>query len=410
MNNSFYVANTTYSQQNLYKIMLGIIGSLSNLFSESNKPYLASRATENLFCRVLQAENLSRGDITADAKKNNIGIGIKTWVDSYNQKIAEFNRDRPLYTNLSIYEKIKKIAELRNERISFTMRTQALKEMFYHCIIRDVGKIYICECPLVPIEIDNISHIKETKAGFEFYDGVNHYSFNNSKSTLFKHFDDLTQVGMIDVNIFKDPFSILYGLFTYQKDELAIYEETDMMHDYLKSMEVEKNTKQYCLPLYSYSKNKGKYVPSRNNLNMRFAGGRIRDPYEVGIPVPADFRQKYPGFMNPYNADDGNYPSYMLRLPNGENLTVKRCQQDGKSLMSSPNKALGHWLIDEVLKISPDIPITYQMLEKYGIDAVYLTECKTTNGDTYFKINFARCGSYELFMNHYQDIEDDIDG
>lgn len=66
---SFYKNMTTDYQKNYYCQMLEMIGSLSNIFSESKKPYLVSRATENLFCRCLEAENLSRSDVTADAKK-----------------------------------------------------------------------------------------------------------------------------------------------------------------------------------------------------------------------------------------------------------------------------------------------------------------------------------------------------
>lgn len=62
------------SNQNNYKEMLKIIGQLSNLFSESNCPYLAYRAHENIFCRYLDAENLARSDCSADAKKDGKGF------------------------------------------------------------------------------------------------------------------------------------------------------------------------------------------------------------------------------------------------------------------------------------------------------------------------------------------------
>ncbi len=94
---NFYKEMTTDEQKNYYCKMLEMIGSLSNLFSESPKPYLVSRVTENLFCRCLDAENLSRSDVTADAKKNSVGIGIKTWVGSNLQKIAEFNSLKKTY-------------------------------------------------------------------------------------------------------------------------------------------------------------------------------------------------------------------------------------------------------------------------------------------------------------------------
>ena len=40
--------------------MIKIVGQLSNLFLESDFPYLAYRAHENIFCRYLEAENLAR--------------------------------------------------------------------------------------------------------------------------------------------------------------------------------------------------------------------------------------------------------------------------------------------------------------------------------------------------------------
>ena len=66
-------------QQAYYQKMLGILGSLTNLFSESEVPYLNYRITENLFCRSFNAKNLARADVSADASLNNMGIGIKTF-------------------------------------------------------------------------------------------------------------------------------------------------------------------------------------------------------------------------------------------------------------------------------------------------------------------------------------------
>ena len=57
------------NQVEYYERLLKAVGSLSNLFSESPEPYLASRATENLFCKAFGAENLSRSDASADASK-----------------------------------------------------------------------------------------------------------------------------------------------------------------------------------------------------------------------------------------------------------------------------------------------------------------------------------------------------
>lgn len=65
-----------------YKKLLQILGSLTNLFSESKVPYLNYRVTENLYCKAFDAKNLSRADVSADASLGNIGIGIKTFVNS----------------------------------------------------------------------------------------------------------------------------------------------------------------------------------------------------------------------------------------------------------------------------------------------------------------------------------------
>ena len=69
--------------------------------------------------------------------------------------------------------------------------------------------------------------------------------------------------------------------------------------------------------------------------------------------------------------------------------------------MSNPNKALGHWLIDDVLQIDPRKPITLDMLEKYGVDSVEISKFKNkSNNEIFFKINFATIDSYEKYMGY----------
>lgn len=87
-------------QQDNYKAMLALIGSLSNLFADSDKLMLYYRAHENVFCKYFEADNLSREDCSADAAKGPIGIGLKTWVGRDDQKVAEFGRLRPKYEDL----------------------------------------------------------------------------------------------------------------------------------------------------------------------------------------------------------------------------------------------------------------------------------------------------------------------
>lgn len=386
----FYTAQTTEQQKEYYRKMLQVVGSLSNLFSESDQPYLASRVTENLFCRCLNADNLSRVDITADAKKNNIGIGIKTWVNSNLQKIAEFNKQKESYAQLPDEEMIYRIADLRNDRIAFTLRSQGINEMVYHCTIREPRLIKIKECTLDFIDKNAIHGIERHRNSIVFADGINEYSFNTSKSTLYKRFNNMKTLDEIPVDIIQDPFTYL--------EKMILGKETD-----LRDIMREDQEQRLCahskyvayLPLYSFTRDKGKFVPEKNNLNMRFAGGRLRDPYEVGIPIPAAFRKKHPSFF------PGKNSPFNLYMPSGEVLSAKQCQQDGKALMSNPNKALGHWLIDNVLKIPADQPITYELLERYGIDAVRIEKRTTVSedGKPEYNLNFAKCGSYEQFMH-----------
>lgn len=65
------------SQQKLYIELLKACTSFSNLFSCSSSPYLYYRTHENIFALSFKAINLSRDDISIDAKKAHIGDSIK---------------------------------------------------------------------------------------------------------------------------------------------------------------------------------------------------------------------------------------------------------------------------------------------------------------------------------------------
>ena len=125
-----FLTDQNEKQIGYYREMLQTIGSLSRLFSESNEPDIAYRIAENLFCKSFEAENLSRTDCSADASKNAIGIGIKTFLEkngSTMQKVAEFNSDHNLFSGLDTSQKLAKIAELRNKRLETTQRIFGLE-------------------------------------------------------------------------------------------------------------------------------------------------------------------------------------------------------------------------------------------------------------------------------------------
>ncbi|MBQ9792438.1 MAG: NgoFVII family restriction endonuclease, partial [Clostridia bacterium] len=131
-----FYENQSERQKLEYKNMLSIIGKLTRLFSDSDSPYLPYRVQENVFCKYFQADNISRSDCSADAKKNNIGIGLKTWVGSDDQKVAEFNRLRTTFAGLTGLELVRRISVLRNERIRVTKNLHGLTEMVYHIVKR----------------------------------------------------------------------------------------------------------------------------------------------------------------------------------------------------------------------------------------------------------------------------------
>src|SRR5699024_9138358 len=111
-------------QKQKYIKLLKIMGGLSHLFSDSTSPYLYYRGHENLFCETFKAKNLSRGDVSYDAVKDGVGIGLKTFLNNNGrtfQKVAEFNSDSNIIRELdNDYDVIYKIAQLRNKRIKTT--------------------------------------------------------------------------------------------------------------------------------------------------------------------------------------------------------------------------------------------------------------------------------------------------
>lgn len=372
-----------------YLKFLGIMGSLSRFFSENLSPYLDSRICENLFCKCLHAENLAREDCTADAKKGDVGIGIKTWMGGNLQKIAEFNKARPQYSGLKGLDKAKKIAQLRNERIDVTMRAHGLKSMIYHVTFREPGKIRVLECPLERINVDKIKITSDTGATLSFTDGVNNYSFNNSKSVLMEHFDKLIEKASIDVNIIADPYPIIESLLSSSGGSTPIAKAVSIAFAVNES----KNPFIY-LRLYTYKNKKTyeKYVPERSGLNQWNALGRKRDPNEIYIPISAEDREKNKDFF-----PDRDTP-FTLTLPDNTAISAKVCQENSKALMSNPNKALGKWLLRDVFRIKENQLLTYSFLESINIDSVRIEKLSDLN----YKIDFAKLDSYENWMQGFR--------
>lgn len=373
----FYEKQNDKSKDN-YGLLLKTVGAMSNLFSDSDVPYMDYRVVENIFCKAFDGNNLSRLDCSVDASKDNIGIGIKTFLHNNGktfQKVAEFNDKASEIRRIDdILLKVEVISKLRNERINVTERIHGLEKSIYHCLTRQQKMFYIFEIEMDRIDIDKIKITKHDDKSIYFTDGINEYNFNVSKSVLMKRF--ITDVPLLElpVSIVDDPYQLLINALTTKPV-------------------IEKDVVEYriaFLPLYSFDKETMKNcVPEKSALNQWNAGGRKRNFNEMYINIPAVFNKENEGFFPPRDK------SFKLLLPDGKEMSAKVCQDNSKALMSNPNSALGKWLLRDILQLPEGELLTYGKLSDLGIDSVVITKIS----DEEYKIDFAKSGSYENFMN-----------
>lgn len=370
----FYHLQTPQERED-YQKKLKLIGSLSNLFSKSNVPYLYYRIAEKIFCNVFNANDLSRGDVAVDAYKNHLGIGLKTFLASNHksfQKVAEFNSDKDLYENLTPTDLVHKVAELRNARIEFSTNLYSLENNIYHCVVREEETFKIYEESMDLVDLKNIKNVKLNKGSISFNDGQHDYSFLLSKSTLTKRFTTTETVDSFKVNILEDPMEEL--LYHFQTSTATTAQNNILQTIYL--------------PLYG----RNKTVYERSGLNQWNANGRDRHANEAYIPIPAFIHKKFPNFF------PSRETPFELTLPNNRTMTSKVCQDGGKALMSQSNKELGEWLLRDVLKLREGELLNYQRLQIIGIDSVRIDKYS----DGRFEINFATLGSYENFKQLFE--------
>ncbi|MBR4301199.1 MAG: NgoFVII family restriction endonuclease [Bacteroidales bacterium] len=373
------INNNHWKTNDKYFDMLMLIAKLSNLFSESQIPFIHYRITENLFCKYNNAQNLSRTDTAYDAKIGKLGIGIKTFTfekDSSIEKIAEFNSLSSKLRTLNGLDLARELANYRNERMEVANRLYGIDSAVYHIIARKKNLLEIFDSPYELVDVNNIRVTKDNDKALHFDDGKNTYNFNRSKSVLMKKFEKPSSnlVKEIPVEILDDPYKLL---------------ETLLKSD-LQNIATRENEREYVvLPLYSTS-GKNKIVPSKSGLNQWNAGGRRRDSDEVYIPVPATIRRNKPNFF-PNNKDE----IFSLHLPDGTILSAKMCQENLKALMSNPNKALGKWILRDILKISEGTLVTKTMLDKAGFDSLVIY--KNSEGDYSVEVSYSE--SYNDFIS-----------
>ena len=372
-------AQIDQEQNGNYLKLLSAVSKLSGLFSESSVPFINYRVAENIFCRSFNAGNLSRSDTAFDANYNSIGIGLKTFTCNTNnstEKVAEFNSLSRVLANFKGKELAIKLGEFRNDRINLANRLYNIDNALYHIVARKEKELVLFETDYNTIDINNIQAVKNNKASLQFEDGNNFYSFNYSKSTLFRIFIIPDNAFKLPIEIIEDPYTLLLELFENKDLKPA----TDKLI---------KGVNYVILPLYGIKK-KEKFIFERSGLNQWNANGRKRDFGEVYIPIPAELHRKYPNFFPKRDQD------FSLQIPTGEIFSAKVCQENSKALMTNPNKALSDWLLRKVLQLEEGELATIEKLDKLGFDSVIIMKLD----DGSFKIDIMKTNTFIEFSKN----------
>ena len=356
-----------------YLKLLSAVSKLSGLFSESSIPFINYRVAENIFCRSFNADNLSRSDTAFDANYKSIGVGLKTFTcpsGNSTEKVAEFNSLSRVLKDFKEKDLAFKLAEFRNERINLANRVYNIENSLYHIVARREKELVLFETDYEHIDIKNINSVKQNSSSLQFEDGKNFYSFNFSKSTLFRRFIIPDYAFRMPIEILEDPYSLLLELF----EEKGLKEKTE-------------DKEFVILPLYGY-KNKEKFVFEKSGLNQWNAGGRKRDLGEIYIPIPIEIHKRFPNFFPPRDQ------KFNLKVPTNEILSAKVCQENSKALMTDPNKALSDWLLRKVLQLQEGELATIEKLNELGFDSVIITKINNEN----FEIDIRKTDTFERFQ------------
>ena len=338
----------------IYKRFLNAAAILGNLNRPNSViPQISSRASEDIFCRAFNAEDLGRKDVSIDAYKPNDGIGIKTFQGPKMQKVAEFNNrkkypipPRPLQIAYSI-------AEYRNKRLSKTANDLSLDRMLYHYVYRNKNQeIQIFEQEMSTINIHGIQLLKSTNPEIiKFSDGISRYSFNKSKSVLYLSFS-------MDRPL--DSF-----IYQYNKRDFEYFIE-----NILPKSKNKESKNSLVLKLFNQRKN---IVELKSGLNQWRASGRERHYDEVYIPIPIIVHRENPGFFPKRDQ------TFRIETNTGEKFLAKVCQENSKALMSNPNKSLGKWILRDILKIQKGALVTVRHLERAKVDSIKIEKFDENN-------------------------------
>ncbi|WP_206911689.1 hypothetical protein IGL98_002387 [Enterococcus sp. DIV0840] len=403
--------NFSKEEQENYIEFLKIFGALSGLFKDNQeganakKPYLYYRNHEQLYSRVFNVEDLTRKDSAFDAlakfNGENIGVGLKTWIhtrDKTYQKVAEFNKlapieIRPLIDQSSPEEVIRKVSQLRNDRILLDKRLYNTKRDVYHYVTRNNNEMNIVETNYDLVQLDSLELIKSDGKTFSYTDGLRNYKFYVSKSVLLEEFDAsapqiITKVPILQ---FDDPFELIKMIQLPSPFEQPQVEETIYLPIYSDS-DWKVNEKSGFNAWNAAPKNKG------SNTN--------RPDFEAYVPIPAWIHHVFPNFFG-FNAldkverNDSDY--FNLHLPDGKIINAIITQDNGKSLQTNPQSILGKWILHDVFDLNARQLLTMDRLIELGVDSLKIVKIDNQN----FKIELAETNAFENWKIDIQEkIED----
>lgn len=423
-----------------YINFLKIFGALSGLFKDNQegdnakKPYLYYRNHEQLFARVFNVEDLTRKDSAFDAlgvwNGERVGIGLKTWIHSKDktyQKVAEFNKLAPtviipLIENGTPEEVVRKVAELRNERIMLDKRLHGTSKDVYHFITRDNNVMNIVETSYDLIDMDSLEFIKTDGKTYQFKDKLHNYKFYKSKSVLLEEFDASKAeiIETIPIVQYDDPFELIKmisipetgeGLLKNKDIEAAEIQQINCIREESYIYKAGSNIDNVIyLPLYQ-DKKEGRIVSECSGINMRHAKSKNkgkntpRPEYEVEIRISTWIHHIFPRFFGIDGFNDGEIKDKKLNdfdliLPDGRILRGRIKQENGKSLQTNPQSALGEWIIKDVLGLkNREDKVTIDLLNELGIDSLKITKID----NKHFKITVAETNAYERFKLENKD-------
>ncbi|MCP8856871.1 NgoFVII family restriction endonuclease [Latilactobacillus fuchuensis] len=406
-----------YSNEQQYEYIeyLKMYGALSALFNQkastTGAPYLDSKYQETVYARSFHSEEVDIGNTPHDIKSvidnKNIGIGIKTWLNSKPsyQKVMQLKSFKDeiecfRYPGKEA-ELAGKIASIKNKKLLVDYGRLGLvnDKNIYHFATRDEGTVVLRETTYPMIELNKLSDFNLSEKSFSFTDGLKKYKYTFGDSQIWMYFDpqaeDTYELKSINIDIMQNPFDFLKDAFS-NISKIIVPTVRDAVY----------------LPLYSVHQ---QGVPEKSGLNASHGSsknknsGLPRPKYEAYIPVPKEFHNKYPNWFSD-TIDTSKYNNKAIELnlhmPNGEEYPARLTQSGFKSLQTNPQSVLGEWLIHEVLGFDANHIITMGDLENAGFDSVKVWH-EDINDKSQIWVDFAPVGSYKEFMSGNIPVEGD---